>query len=67
MYVADPTEIVPIKDKDIFLPEVESLSEDRYAPVLCAQSLNSLVDVSSPSKYYCTPTNSPSGERKMLC
>ncbi|XP_034170661.1 transmembrane protein 71 isoform X2 [Pangasianodon hypophthalmus] len=55
-----PTEIVPLKDKESFLPEVESLCEDCSAPVLPAQSLNSLIDVPPESKCYCTPNNPPS-------
>lgn len=65
MSVADSTKVVPLKGQESILPEVESLSEDCSAPVLCAQSLNSLVDVPSQSKCYCIPTNPPSGEWKM--
>ncbi|XP_060761375.1 transmembrane protein 71 [Neoarius graeffei] len=56
----DSTKVVPLKGQESILPEVESLSEDCSAPVLCAQSLNSLVDVPSQSKCYCIPTNPPS-------
>lgn len=65
MSVADPTEMVLLKDKETLLPEVESLSEDCSTPVLPAQSLYCLIDVTPQSKCYCTPTNPPSGERKM--
>ncbi|XP_053507057.1 transmembrane protein 71 isoform X3 [Ictalurus furcatus] len=61
MSVADPTEMVPLKDKETLLPEVESLSEDCSTPVLPAQSLYCLIDVTPQSKCYCTPTNPPSG------
>ncbi|XP_053507054.1 transmembrane protein 71 isoform X1 [Ictalurus furcatus] len=60
MSVADPTEMVPLKDKETLLPEVESLSEDCSTPVLPAQSLYCLIDVTPQSKCYCTPTNPPS-------
>ncbi|MCJ8744962.1 hypothetical protein PDJAM_G00124770 [Pangasius djambal] len=62
-FTYDPTEIVPLKNKKSFLPEVESFSEDCSAPVLPAQSLNSLIDVPPQSKCYCTPTNPPSDAR----
>lgn len=51
-FTYDPTEMVPLKDKETLLPEVESLSED------C--SLYCLIDVTPHSKCYCTPTNPPS-------
>ncbi|XP_053507055.1 transmembrane protein 71 isoform X2 [Ictalurus furcatus] len=59
-FTYDPTEMVPLKDKETLLPEVESLSEDCSTPVLPAQSLYCLIDVTPQSKCYCTPTNPPS-------
>ncbi|KAG7319674.1 hypothetical protein KOW79_016817 [Hemibagrus wyckioides] len=59
-FTYDPTASVPFKDKETFLPEVDSLSEDCSAPVLPAQSLNSLIDVPPQCKCYCTPKNPPS-------
>ncbi|KAK3534667.1 hypothetical protein QTP86_018205 [Hemibagrus guttatus] len=59
-FTYDPTASVPFKDKEMFLPEVDSLSEDCSAPVLPAQSLNSLIDVPPQYKCYCTPKNPPS-------
>ncbi|XP_017351716.1 transmembrane protein 71 isoform X2 [Ictalurus punctatus] len=59
-FTYDPTEMVLLKDKETLLPEVESLSEDCSTPVLPAQSLYCLIDVTPQSKCYCTPTNPPS-------
>lgn len=56
MSVADATEI---------FSEMKTHFEDCLGPVLPAQSVNSITDAVPQSKCYCTPTNPPTGKKKV--